>query len=234
MKTLKMIGMVVFLGALAVSLARADQRNYVWTYEYSTLAKGNAEIEFYQTAVTKDRSVRNASDWTQQLELEYGISDRLDVSIYQVYEQAADTPSMTYAGYKLRMRYRVAEKNTLPVDVLFYAEHKESTTGENAVEGKLILAKDLGKLNLAYNQIYERIYNTGKGVNEFAAGVSYEVVPWLRIGVESKGSYSKGEYAAGPTLAWSGSRIWANLGAQYGLNSKTNDREVRFLLGVPF
>jgi hypothetical protein len=234
MKTMKLISMAVFLGALVVSPAWADQRNYVWTYEYSTLAKGNAEIEFYQTAVTKNRSTRSASDWTQQLELEYGISDHVDVGIYQVYEQAADTPSMTYGGYKLKMRYRVAEKNTLPVDVLFYAEHIESTTDGNAFEGKLVLAKDFGKLNLAYNQIYERIYNTGKGEHEFAAGVNYEVAPWLRIGVESKGSYSEGEYAAGPTLAWSGNRIWANLGALYSLNNKTNDREVRFLLGVPF
>jgi len=225
---------VLLFYAFVVLPARADQRNYVWTYEYSTLAKGNAEIEFYQTAVTKDRSARSASDWTQQLELEYGISDRVDVGIYQVYEQAADTPSMTYGGYKLKMRYRVAEKNTLPVDILFYAEHIESTTAGNAFEGKLVLAKDLGKLNLSYNQIYERTYGTGKGENEYAAGMSYEVVPWLRIGVESKGSYSEGEYAAGPTLAWSGNRIWANLGAQYALNGKTNDREVRFLLGVPF
>ncbi len=43
--------------------AEADQRNYVWTIEYSTLATGNAEIEFYQTAVTRDIQTRNASDW---------------------------------------------------------------------------------------------------------------------------------------------------------------------------
>jgi hypothetical protein len=225
---------VVVFYLFVVLPARADQRNYVWTYEYGTEAKGVAEVEFYQTAVTKDRSARNASDWKQQLELEYGVTDHFDVGIYQVYEQAADTPSMTYAGYKLKMRYRVAEKNTLPVDVLFYVEHKENTTEDNAVEGKLILAKDFGKLNLAYNQIYERIYSTGKGVNEYAAGVSYALVPSLRLSVESKGSFSEGEYAAGPTLAWSGSRLWANIGAQYALNNKTNDREVRFLMGVPF
>ena len=225
---------VLLFTAFVVLPARADQRNYVWTYEYSTLAKGNAEIEFYQTAVMKDRSARSASDWTQQLELEYGVTDHLDVGIYQVYEQAADTSSLTYAGFKFKMRYRIAEKNTLPVDVLLYAEHIESTTGDNAFECKLVLAKDLGKLNLAYNQIYERAYNTGKGEQEYTAGVSYEVAPWLRIGVESKGSYTEGEFAAGPTLAWSGNRIWANLGAQFALNSKTNDREVRFLLGVPF
>ena len=64
--------------------------------------------------------------------------------------------------------------------------------------------------------------------------MSYEIVPWFRAGVESKGSYGEGEYAAGPTLAWTGSRIWANIGAVFGLNRNTNDREVRFILGVPF
>jgi len=234
MKMLKLIGTVVLLGAFAVSPVWADQRNYVWTYEYGTLAKGNAEIEFYQTAVMKDKDVRSASDWTQQIELEYGVTDHFDVGIYQVYEQAADAPSLTYAGFKLKARYRVAEKNSLPVDVLFYLEQEESTAEGNAVEGKLILAKDLGKFNLAYNQIYERKYETGKGEHEYAAGVSYELAPWLRIGIESKGSYTEGEFAAGPTLAWMGNRIWANLGAVYGLNDKTRDREVRFLLGIPF
>ena len=71
--------------ALVPSFAAADQRNYVWTAEYSTLAKGNAEIEFYQTAVTHDVQTRNASDWTQQVELEYGITDHLNASLYQVY-----------------------------------------------------------------------------------------------------------------------------------------------------
>jgi hypothetical protein len=234
MKLIAMVcAVVVFVGFVVVP-ARADQRNYVWTYEYGTLAKGNAEIEFYQTAVMKNKDVRSASDWTQQLELEYGVTDHFDVGIYQVYEQAAGSTALTYAGFKFKARYRIAEKNELPVDVLLYLEHEESTVEGNAIEGKLILAKDLGRFNLAYNQIYERRYETGKGEHEYAAGVSYEVVPWLHIGVESKGSYTEGEFSAGPTLAWMGNRIWANLGALFALNDKTNDREVRFLLGVPF
>ncbi|MHB8843835.1 MAG: hypothetical protein ACYC7L_03725 [Nitrospirota bacterium] len=234
MKKLIVVCAVLIFYAFVVLPARADQRNYVWTYEYGTVAKGNAEIEFYQTAVTKDKDVRSASDWTQQLELEYGITDHLDAGIYQVYEQAADSGAMTYGGFKLKARYRVAEKNELPLDVLFYAEHSESTTGENAFEGKVVLAKDIGRVNFAYNQIFERTYSAGKGEHEYAAGVSYELAPWIHLGIESKGSFTEGEFAAGPTIAWIGNRIWANLGAQYGLNSKTNDREVRFLLGIPF
>lgn len=235
---MRKIVMGIAAAALALVLpagaARADQRNYVWTYEYLTLAKGSAEIEYYQTAVTKDRQTSSASNWTQQVELEYGITDHFDAAIYQVFEQPAGG-TYTYSGYKFRLRYRIAERNELPVDVLLYAEHVENTDEASEFEGKLILAKDIGKLNVSYNQVFERAYESGAGAEHaYAAGVSYETAPWLRIGVESKGNYKDGKFAAGPTLSWTGNRIWANLGAVYGLNRKTNDREVRFLMGVPF
>lgn len=214
--------------------ARADQRNYVWTEEYSTPAQGSAELEFFQTAVTQDRHIRSASDWTQQVELEYGVTDRLSASLYEVYQQDADSSSLSYVGYNFELRYRIAEKDVLPVDVLLYAEHEVNSFEGNAFEGKLVLAKDIGKLNLAYNQIYDRPYTIGVAEHEYAAAVSYELAPWLRLGLESKGSYTEDEYVVGPTLAWAGSRIWANIGAVYALNHKTNDSEVRFLLGIPF
>lgn len=236
-----MIRLVVMAMAILVlvlsgagSTARADQRSYVWTYEYLTLSKDHAELEFYQTAVTKDRQSDNSSDWQQQLELEYGLTDCLDAALYQVFDQK-ENDKMKYAGYKFRLRYRLAEKNTLPVDVLLYAEHQEKVDAKNVFEGKVILAKDIGKLNIAYNAIYKNTYVSGdKATHEYASGVSYEVTPAFRFGVESKGNYTEGKYFAGPTLSWVGGRIWANVGASYGLNRNTNDREVRFLLGVPF
>jgi hypothetical protein len=223
----------VFL-ALSAGTAPADQRSYVWTYEYLTLAKDSAELEYYQTAVTKDRQKDSSSDWQQQLELEYGITDRLDAALYQVYDQK-EQDKMKYSGYKFRLRYRIAERNRLPVDMLLYVEHQEKVDADNVFEGKLVLAKDIGKLNIAYNQIYKNTYTSGdRPDHEYAAGASYEITPAIRFGVESKGNYRTDKYAAGPTLSWIGGRIWANIGAAYGLNRRTNDREVRFLLGVPF
>jgi len=234
MKSLICGFLMVICLSLAVARVEAAQRNYVWTEEYATLAKGNAEFEFYSTAVTHDVQTRNASDWEQKFELEYGITDHLNASIYQVYAQPADSSGLQYVGYNIELKYRIAEANQLPVDILLYAENEMNTVEGNRFEGKLILAKDFGRLNITYNQIYEKPYATGVGEHEYAAGASFEVVPWLRVGVESKGSYSEDEYAVGPTLAWMGNRIWANIGAVYGLNRTTNDREVRFILGVPF
>jgi predicted porin len=235
MKKLICYTMLMLFYAAWGAKAEAAQRSFVWTEEYGTLAKDNAELEFWNTAVTEDVPARNASDWNQQVELEYGITDHFNVSLYQVYEQTADSASLTYLGYKVELKYRIGEKNELPVDVLLYVENEQLNDNDGPrFEGKIILAKELSRLGIAYNQIFERRYATGKEEHEYAAGISYEIVPALRLGVEAKGSYSEKQYAVGPTLAWLGNRIWANIGAVYGLNSNTNDREVRFMLGVPF
>jgi AICAR transformylase/IMP cyclohydrolase PurH len=110
--------MLIAVLVCAGGAARADQRSYVWTEEYATPAQGSAEIEFFQTAVTKEARTRSASDWEQRIELEYGVTDHLSASLYEVYRQDADTSSLTYVGYNLELRYRVSEKNVLPVDVL--------------------------------------------------------------------------------------------------------------------
>jgi hypothetical protein len=214
--------------------ALADQKGYVWTYDYSTLARESTEMELYQTAATRDRKTSDTSDWTQQIEIEYGVTDRLDAALYQVFEQPA-SGAFTYEGFKLRLRYRIAEKDRLPVDVLLYAEHLESTSEDSEFEGKLVLAKDFGKWNIAYNQIFEQKYEGGSSAeNAYAAGISYEMTPAFGLGVESKGNFRDRTYAAGPTLSWSGGRIWANIGAVFGLNNKTMDREARLLMGIPF
>ncbi len=234
MKRLLLVVSIMVVCTVLSSVASASQRTYVWTEEYGTLATGNAEVEFSQTAVTRDIQARNASDWNQKIELEYGVTDHLNASLYQVYEQAADSNAVTYVGYNVELKYRVAEANVLPVDVLLYVEHETSTVEGSVFEGKVILAKGIGKLNAAYNQIYERSNDTGAVNHQYAAGMSYEVAPWLGLGLESKGSYTEGEYAVGPTIAWMGNRVWADIGAVYGLNRKTNDREARFMVGVPF
>jgi len=64
--------------------------------------------------------------------------------------------SLKYQGTKFETRYRFGERGHFFVDPLIYIEYKIGASGEKiAVEGKLVLAKDIGKLNIAYNQIVE-------------------------------------------------------------------------------
>ena len=222
-----------------VSLSYADWRSYVWTYEYQTMPQGAWELESYFTSIVPNLKKSSVNTLRPQLELEYGITNRWDVAMYQAYKinnKASETDSK-YDGFKIRTRYRFGEKGQFIIDPLIYLEYIRDPdfSKPNVIEGKLILAKDIGNLSISYNQIFERdLKNRGKTAFEYAVGLSYNVIPSLKIGVESKGSYSKRETAFGPTISWSKGKVWVGLGAVFGVNRRTNDLEGRMIAGFFF
>ena len=86
--------------ALAVfaAITAADQRSYVWTYEYQTLKRGVTELEYYLTFDAPARS--SAGDSTgsaHQVELEVGMNDRFDFGLYQDFSQEP-AGALSYEG----------------------------------------------------------------------------------------------------------------------------------------
>lgn len=235
--------LVVFtLGIVfGTSFSYADRRSYVWTYEYMTMPKGAWELETYLTGEIPDLHNSNLNSIKPRLEIEYGLTDRWDVAMYQMYKinnKEFETDSR-YAGFKIRTRYRFGEKGQFIVDPLIYLEYIRDPDFHkaNVLEAKLVLAKDFGDLNVSYNQIFERnLDQRGKTASEYAVGASYLVIPALRLGIESKGSYSQRETAVGPTLSWSGSlfgkHLFLTLGAAWGVNRRTDDLQTRMIVGV--
>lgn len=188
----------------ATNIANADRRSYVWTYEYMTMPKGKSEIEYYLTHKAPDfHKYSENNTWEHQIEYEYGLTDKWDVSIYQRWQQTntSEGDKFEYTGTKLRTRYRLGEKGMYPIDTLLYLEYIRPDSSKEAeiIEGKLIFAKDFGKVNIAYNQIRKVVINNrGDNENEYASGVSYEFNPCLKLGLESTGSYTEDEYLAPP------------------------------------
>ena len=237
-KLLAFFSILVFTFCLTVD-SHADRRSYVWTYEYQTMPKGLSEIEYYLTEEQKDVSKAKPNTWKHWLELEYGITDHLDIAMYQQLKQSnldsGDT--FEYDGFKVRTRYRILERDKLPVDILLYMEYirNDNLKKANVLEGKAIFAKDIGDLNISYNQIIEQELDSGgETEHEYAAGVSYMALPNFRIGVESKGSFSDRKYYIGPTIAWSSHKFWVSIGAIAGLNDRSDDLDTRLLVGIPF
>src|SRR3989338_2424988 len=201
--------------------ADADRRAYVWTYEYQTMPKGHAEIEYYLTEEQKNIEKAKPNIWKHWVELEYGITDHWDISMYQQFKQSNTTSSNTfeYDGFKVRTRYRILEKGNLPIDTLLYLEYirNDNLEKSNVLEGKIILAKYIDKFNLAYNVILKQELDShGKTEHEYAAGASYRLTPQFKIGLESKGNYTARKYYIGPTVAWAGNKFWASIGAVAG------------------
>lgn len=235
-----------FMGAalaavgLLAPAAYADRRGYVWTYEYLTMPAGQTEVEVYSTATVPDTDDSAANTWDHEVELEYGLTDHWDLALYQRWRQKndGDDSAFQYRGFKARTRYRFAERGQWPLDLLAYLEYiQDDDLAAGVGEAKLIVAKDVGPLNLSYNQIAERALESGHETEHaYAAGVNYELPADMKLGVESKGNYTEDKYALGPTLALAAehNRFWVALGALWGLNDNTDDINVRLLVGVPF
>ena len=236
-------GAALFAAALVAGPApvKADPRSYVWTYEYMTVREGHAELEYYSTTEVADTDAPETSSWKHQVELEYGLTPRTDIAMYQNFKQSNKPASKTfsYDGMKLRLRHRLAEKGDLPVDTLLYAEYVRSTdlSAQGALEAKLVLAKDLGRLNLSYNQVVEfPLERLADAEHRFSGGASWKFSGILKAGLEATGDYKGNAYHAGPTvhLRAKDMKVWANFGYLAGLNSDSKDAQTRLIVGVPF
>lgn len=234
---LVVIAFSVILGLSSHSFA--DWRRYVWTYEYMTMPKGMFEVEYYLTEEQENIDHSKPNIWKHWVELEYGITDHLDIAMYQQFRQANKASSSTfeYDGFKIRTRYRIAEKNEFPLDTLLYLEYKRDDDFDkpNALEAKIVIAKDIGAFNIAYNQILEQeLESNGETEHEYAAGISYGISPHFRVGMETKGNYTESKYYVGPTLSWATNKFWTALGIAAGLNKRSDDLQARLIVGVPF
>ena len=220
--------------------ALADWRGYVWTYEYMTMPKGAKEIEYYLTTQIPDLSNEDINTMKHYVELEYGITDHFDLALYQRYKQSnKDKESdFEYDGFKVRGRYRFGEKGQHFVDPLVYLEYirDDDFSEPNVLEAKLILAKDIGKFNVAYNQIVkEELETAGKTEHEYAFGLNYRGIPGVKLGLESKGNFTDEKYYLGPSISYAfGHKFWTALGVGFGLNDNSDDLQARLIAGVPF
>jgi hypothetical protein len=124
-------------------------------------------------------------------ELEFGITDRLQLGLYlsnwRVVRENGSTNSF-WDGVSVEAIYNLTNPTT---DWIGSAIYGEVTVGEDLVEleGKLILQKNFGKWVVAYNATIEAEWE-GKGLRdnkgEFqqTLGVSYEVNPHWSVGGE--------------------------------------------------
>ena len=150
-------------GLLAVVVAcpaSASPRPLPFTYPYETLDKGELELELYgdmtPLRVEADPPAKGRlwePAYQLQNEFEYGLTDRIELGFYQVFEaQPAGNGSnaMTFDGFKWRVRGRLAEAGQWPVDVALYLE-LETLHDETSLEEKIILGKRFGRLHWMAN-----------------------------------------------------------------------------------
>jgi len=189
---------VLVAASTIASRAAATPVPLPFTYTTETLGKGDLEIEQYSdlTPVKAFDASGNATWYaaTQfQTELEYGITDRLELGLYLVYVPTPSAYTFTapmpeVTGIKERLRYVFADPGAWPVDVGVYGELVEGDT-ESEVEAKILLQRRIGKLRVDANLWgeYELYYGVSQRdlVANPTLGATYEITPSVHVGAEA-------------------------------------------------
>ncbi len=231
------LAIALLIIVLAVPSSFADRRKYVWTYGTAIMSPDESELEFYQTT-----RIDNANSWEYRIELEHGISSRADMSVYQIFTQA-DGGSLKWDAFQLRTRYRLAEPGKVKFDPVLYLEYnrKVDLSKQNKLEGKLLLAEDFNKVNLAINPVYEFFWAPGDPIHEFGldVGLAYELTYKFTIALESTSRYeilkdedNETSSYFGPTISFATGSVYYTAGYAWGLTDDSNDARVRFILGA--
>lgn len=228
-------------GLTSTAGARANPMPLPFTYVYSTLPRGEAEVEQYADltpvkAIAPTGSTAPYLAMQFQTEFEYGITDHLELGLYFALEPQGpagyrSTASLTEGtGSKQRLRYRFGEEGQLPIDIALYGEVVEFDT-EVEFEGKLLLQKRFGDLIVAANlwgEIERELGASGGAVNWIAnptLGATYQVTPAVHLGVEGwmRGEWPSAGLASrpfalgphelvGPTFLFDFGRFWWSTG----------------------
>lgn len=235
MKVSKFIIIGIMLAGLSVINVKADERSYVWTYEYMTMERGAAELEQYTTFKTVDTDdFPGTSTADLDLELEFGMTDNFDFAVYQSFSTDVDG-NLSYKGFKLRGRYKIGKKGDFFVDPLIYLEYKSNPGfSKHVIEPKLILAKDFGKFNIALNPYceYEIVDEEKEFKLKFAGGISYAFGKLFKAGVEMKAD-ANGKYF-GPTISHGNGDMFVALGSLWGTGVKEGKpkQQIRMIIGI--
>jgi hypothetical protein len=255
----------LLLMLLASMPVMATPKPLAFSYSYETLPKGETEVELYGD-LTPTVAISSATGSSVgylkpefQLEAEYGITDQLELGFYVTLapepgESLVATPSTVQAnGLKQRLRYRFAEAGEWPLDVGLYFELVENVR-ELELEAKVILQRRFGLVRLIANLAAElELYFDGRREWVLAptAGATFEVRPWLHLGLEywmraelpaRAGVFNLGpHHYLGPVVNLNFGRVWWTTGVyvrgnDFGRPMQTGDGFgavwVRTILGV--
>ncbi len=182
--------LILFLSMLPATTALASARHFTFLYEANTSAQGSLELENWVTWQHATGSGRfEQVDFRH--ELEYGVTDKFQASIYLTdwfYESDPEHSGFTYSDTAIELIYNLSNPVVDPLGLSIYGELR---AGDRLIEleSKLIAQKNFGPLILAYNATLESVWegsDLAEREGEFsqALGASYEISPRISAGIE--------------------------------------------------
>jgi hypothetical protein len=207
-KTLKFAGLAAFAAFALPRIAAAQVDPWEFeVYPYATESRGVVELETDNSVVVKGHNqggdgtaagtFPSQNMWYNQYELTYGLTDRIEAAAYMNLAMPRGE-GFWWAGSKFRLRGRLFDEDTLPVNIGWYLElewHKtpQFDTDEMELEMRPIIEKDIGRFSFIADPIFEKPVFLGPDKNKgfefgYASGVYYRWMRYLSPGVEFYGA----------------------------------------------
>lgn len=242
---------VVAVAGLSADDARADARRFAFVYETTTMPQGMTEYEQWVTWKTDKDGDHRYERLEFRQEIEYGLSDRVQVALYFAdwrYTRKSSGSDTQVRTSSIEVIANVADPATSAVGAALYGEIKVGAE-KFALEGKVLLEKDLGGLLLGYNAIVEAEWEDAdwvrhKGVIEQAAGLSWQASPRVLLGAELLHEIELPEWSgaedallyAGPSASLRKGRVWVTTAALWQLTDVVGATglQMRALVGYIF
>jgi hypothetical protein len=203
---LLVMGIALTLVSVMANAAQAQMDPYEFeVYPYATLSRGMIEIESDNAVVANgfnqpDKGLGGVypsqGTWFSGEEFTYGLTDRIETAAYITFAQPSGH-GFWWAGDKVRLRGRLFDPGTLPVDLGWYTElewHKtpQFDDADLELELKPIIEKDIGRFSLVLNPVFEKVLY-GAGYHEgfefgYRNGAYYRWLRFLSPGVEVYGA----------------------------------------------
>jgi hypothetical protein len=227
-------------------------RHFTFLYETTTSAPGSVELENWATFQTGDPGARRFSALDFRHELEFGVTDRFQLSVYLAdwtYQTGfPERPSgFLYSASAIEAIYNLTNP---VVDAIGTSIYQEIKIGDRLVESesKFIAQKNFGPLIIAYNATLEAAWEGDdlaeqNGEFQQAFGASYELSPRFSIGVEMlhefvfpewRGSNETQNFFIGPNVSVRSGRWFGTITILAQATSTRDEAElqVRSIFGI--
>lgn len=210
----------------STSSAFADERDFVWTYDWTVPFKGEREIEFWAT----DFGGGKTDFW---FEFEYGVDGHYMFAPYLQIERNGN--DYVVNGWKFEQRYAFGQfKFDKPLYAAYF-EIKKENDEEIELEAKLITTITRKDGVSWSGNIIAEMATDGRNVFvwEYATGVSQKHGYNMSYGIEAFGNITKRRHFIGPTV---GMRIkpGQKIVAGYGFSTKGAPGRARLLFEYEF
>ena len=243
----------LLIALLGATSALAGSRRFTYVYEVTTSPPGDVEIENWVTWKTHKPDDRGFDQVDFRHELEFGITEKLQMAVYVAewnYHRgmSAGERGFTLQGSAIELIYNF----TNPVaDAIGLSVYQEFKTGYRLFESesKLLAQKNFGPFVVAYNAVLEAEWEgealeEREGEFQQSLGLSYEFNPHLLVGVEAvheiafpdRSKTEDSNVFVGPNLSVRSGKWWATVTAlaQLTRSGDEPDLQVRTVFGFSF